>query len=254
MAEIKLFKEQANVLIVGKKRSGKTCLGWSLLKEFGNNDRKMYVYKHPNKDLLDELPFKVKNLTNLKQISNLNDAVVLIDEAQKVFPIMEKTVNSQLRNILSLSAQNNICFIFICHNTYFLNRSLFTFIDIKIIKEVNEGHWELERSYMKKLYSDYPIMGCENFFIDSDEIRGVENFEKPPWFSEKLSFAYRVGVKEDFFKKIRGKTEITLQTIQNARSARTEEKCGKVRENSEHRKNCDNPAILTAAGLREDLK
>ena len=161
----------------------------------------MYVYRHPKIEALKKLPFKVTNINNLKQISNLTNAVIIIDEAHKVFPVLEKAVNTQLRNILSLSAQNNICFIFICHNSYFLNRSLFSFIDIKIIKEVNEGHWELERSYMKKLYQDIPIMGVNKFFIDSDNHRGVETFNKPKWFKDELSFAYKNEVSKDFFKK-----------------------------------------------------
>jgi len=227
-----LFKGQAYVLGLGKKRSGKTCLGWAFLKEFGDNGREMYVYKFPKEELLNSLPFKVNNLTSLKEISNLSNAVILIDEAQKVFPVMEKTVNSQLRDILSLSAQNNLCFIFICHNSYFLNRSLFTFIDIKAIKEVSEGHWELERSYMKKLYQGYAIMGCKNFFIDCDEVRGSENFDKPDWFSDELSFAYKIGKKEDFFKKVRGETEITLQTTNTevrAKPNNAEPKCEEIR-------------------------
>jgi len=241
-----LFKEQANVLVLGKKRAGKSCLSWAFLKEFGDNKREMYVYKFPKEELLNSLPFKVNNLTSLKQISNLTNAVILIDEAQKVFPVQEKSINSQLRNILSLSAQNNLCFIFVCHNSYFLNRSLFTFIDIKLIKEVSEGHWELERSYMKKLYQNQPVMGCENFFIDCDEVRGMENFDKPDWFSNELSFAYKVGKKEDFFKKIRGEIEVTLQT--NQQSARTDEV---LRENCEQKgSNTSNEGPITISDLQ----
>lgn len=198
-----MFKEQANVLIVGKKRSGKTCLGWAFLKQFGDYKREMYVYRHPRPDDLSKLPFRVNNLTNLKQVSNLTDAVILIDEAHKVFPIQEKAVNNQLRNILAVSAQNNICFIFVCHNSYFINRSLFSFIDIKIIKEVNEGHFELERPHMKKIYENVCVMGNSQFFIDSDYLRGNETFNRPEWFNEKLSFAYRNEVNEDFFSKVR---------------------------------------------------
>lgn len=198
-----MFEEQGNILIVGKKRSGKSCLGWCFLKQYGDNKRKMYVYRYPRPELLKELPFKINNLVTLKQISNLTDAVILLDEAHKLFPVLEKAVNSQLRNILALSAQNNICFIFVCHNSYFLNRSLFSFIDIKVIKEINEGHWEMERPFMKKLYETIYVMGNDNFFIDSDYHRGNEKFEKPVWFSDKLSFAYRNESDIDFFKKMR---------------------------------------------------
>lgn len=200
-----LFKEQANVLIIGKKRSAKTSLGYCFLKEFGSNGREMYVYRHPRPKVLEKLPFKVNNLINIKQVSNLSNAVILIDEAHKVFPVQEKAVNSHLRDVLSLSGQNNICFIFICHNSYFINRSLFSFIDIKVIKEVNEGHWELERPYMKKLYQSIPVMGNNRFFIDSDDFRGLESFEKPEWFTDELSYAYKNDEQKDFFAKVHSK-------------------------------------------------
>ena len=200
-----MFEEQANVLVIGKKRSGKTCLAWTLLKQFGEHDRNMFVYRYPKPEELEDLPFEVTNLTSLKQLSNLRNAVILIDESDRQFPTMEKAVNSQLRGILSLSGQNNICFIFVCHSSYFINRSLFSFIDIKVIKETNDGQWELERPYMKKLYENIVVMGHSNFFIDCDYHRGLETFEKPDWFTDKLSFAYRNDIKEDFFKKMNEK-------------------------------------------------
>ena len=80
---------------------------------------------------------------------------------------------------------------------------------------------------MKKLYSDYMVMGEENFFIDCDEARGMENFEKPLWFSEGLSFAYKAATKEDFFKKMRGETEITLQRT-NCEKVRESARCEQI--------------------------
>ena len=217
-----MFDEQANVLIVGRKRSGKSCLGFAFMKQFGDYGRRMYVYRHPRPEDLKNLPFGIYNITNLKQVSNLTDAVILIDEAHKVFPIQEKAVNSQLRNILAISAQNNLCFIFVCHNSYFLNRSLFSFIDIRVIKEVNEGHWELERLFMKKLYENCNVMGNAFFFIDSDYMRGVERFERPDWFNENLSFAYRTDSKGDFFAKVREKSEKCEMRGKSAEKVRCE--------------------------------
>lgn len=200
--EEELFKEQANYLILGKKGSAKSSLGFSTLKTIQETqNKKAYVFRFPKPKILKKLPFKVKNLSNFDSLFQLTDAVVLVDEAHIHFPVMEKKVNEDLRNLLSLSRQNNVDFIFVCHNSYFINRGLFSFIDIKMIKEVNPQHWELERSYMKKLYQSVHVFGKENFFLDSDLVRGPQFFDKPDWYTDEISSAYKNKKQEktDFF-------------------------------------------------------
>jgi len=199
--EENLFIDQNNFLIIGKKGSGKTALGWSFLKKINEmSQREIYIFNHPRPEILKELPFKVSNLLKLEQLYNITDSVVLIDEAQLVFNVMDKKINNRFKNLLAISRQNNVCFIFICHNSYFINRSLFSFIDVKIIKDVNEGHWSLERKHMAKLYEDIVIYGKNSFFIDSDYIRGQQSFIKPTWFSDDLSLGYRFNTsKKNFF-------------------------------------------------------
>jgi hypothetical protein len=201
--EIELYNEQTNTIIIGKKGSAKTTLGWALAeKNHRLTKRKIYLFNHPRPDLITKakLPFDVINVTKLEALFNITDGVVLIDEAHEVFNVLDKRVNEDLKILLSRSRQNNTCFIFICHNSYFLNRSLFSFVDVKIIKEVNEKHWELERPHMKKLYEDVHVFGKEDFFIDSDYLKGNKTFQKPKWWKEELSTAYRAQIKqEDFF-------------------------------------------------------
>lgn len=197
-----LYLEQTNIVIIGKKGSGKTCLGWTFAKKIADESgRKIYIYKYPKPEKLKKLPFKVINITRMDLLFNITDGIVILDEAQEHFGIWAKAVNEDLKRLLSYSRQNNTCFIFICHNSYFLNRSLFSFIDVRIIKETNENHWALERPYMSKLYSSVVVFGNDNFYIDSDYIRSNQTFEKPEWFTEEFSRAYRTETKkEDFFK------------------------------------------------------
>lgn len=201
----KVFTEPCNFLIIGKKGSAKSSLGFKFLQENYNNGKKAYTFNFPKPELLDNLPFKVQNLNTLKQLYNLTDSVCLIDEAHRYFDVLNKTVNEDLKRLLAESRQNNNSFIFITHNSYFITRGLFSYIDVRIIKEVNEGHWDMERPHMKQLYSDTFISGKEWFFIDSDFWRGKERFDKPDWFTEELSTVYRNEKieKEDFFSKVR---------------------------------------------------
>ena len=217
-----IFKEQGNTVIVAKKRAGKTLLGWLLALKFSKFDRDIYVYRFPKPELLKKLPFKVINVTEISQISNIRDGVILIDEAHRVFPVGEKRVNGQFRNILADSGQNNLCVILICHNSYFINRSLFSFIDIKCIKETNQGHWELERPYMKKLYQDILIKGKNKFYMDSDDLIGIQTYDCPSWYTKEMSECYSVVKAEeefDFFNDV--KCERNIKSAKCERKVRT---------------------------------
>jgi len=196
-----LFKQQANYLILSKKGAGKTCLGFKLMESISTmQNKKSYVYRFPKPELLKDIPFKVRNINNFDALFQLTNAVVFVDEAHIQFSSMEKKVNEQLRNLLSISRQNNTDFILACHNSYFINRCLFSFIDIKIVKEVNPNHWDLERNYMRRMYEDVHVYGKESFFIDSDFERGDKTFKKPEWFTDGLSNAYKSEKRqEDFF-------------------------------------------------------
>lgn len=205
--ELDAFIKPNNFLIIGKKGSAKTSLGFKFLEEIKSlSKKKAYIFDYPAPELLSKLPFRVTNLTSIKQLFNLTDSVCLIDEAHRYFDVLNKSVNEDLKLLLSGSRQNNCSFIFITHNSYFITRGLFSYIDIRIIKEVNEGHWEMERPHMNKLYRDTNIYGKEWFFIDSDFWRGREHFVKPDWFTDEFSNAYKVqgiAAKESFFERVR---------------------------------------------------
>ena len=90
-----LFLVQTNTVIVGKKGSGKTLLGWVLgrnINEFGG--RKLYVYNYPRPEILKKLPFEVGNVPNIESLYNLTDAVVIIDESHEVFNVLEKIIKT----------------------------------------------------------------------------------------------------------------------------------------------------------------
>jgi hypothetical protein len=115
---------------------------------------------------------------------------------------------------------------------------LFSFIDVRIIKEVNEKHWELERPHMKKLYEDVHVFGKENFYIDSDYVKGYKGFDKPEWWREEFSLAYRCYAKqEDFFGNKPNNTGNPAKVSQNAPNGQimrpapvicTENKCADI--------------------------
>ena len=240
-----LFLSQTNSIIIGKKGSGKTMLGWVLGKNISENSgRKLCVFNYPYPELLVKLSFDVENLNNMKYLYDLTDAVVIIDEAHEIFNTSDRKVNEQLKTLLARSRQNNTCFIFICHNSYFINRGIFSFIDNKLIKEVNDKHWELERVHMKKLYEkDVHITGVENYYIDSDAVKGEFKVTKPSWWVEELSFAYRSHAQIDLFDEISKKCAQNTKSAPNIQEVRQVlQKCAKIESN------------LSLQGIKEAIK
>ena len=68
-------------------------------------------------------------------------------------------------------------------------------MDVKIIKEVTEHHWELERAHMRKLYRSVRVAGVENMYIDCEEMKGYAQTNKLPWFTDEFSKIYRANTK-----------------------------------------------------------
>lgn len=200
-----LYKQQANYLVIGKKGSGKSSLAWYTMQMIHLvQKKKCYVYRFPRPELLKKLPFKVKNVPQLDDLSEITDGVVLVDEAHRYFDVLNKRTNEDLKFLLSVSRQNNTDFIFCCHNSYFITRNLFSFIDVRMIKEVNKGHWDLERPHMKRIYLNTRVYGKNKVFIDSDYTNGVEEIKNPEWYTEELSTAYRYrkNSNRDFYEEL----------------------------------------------------
>ena len=198
-----LFTEQSNYLILGKKRSGKSALGWTTAETIHRlQGKKVYVYRYPRPELLSKIPFPVENITRFDKVFGLKNAVLLFEEAAKHFNVLNKKVDDKLKNLLGDSGQNNLDVIFISHSSYFINKSIFIYIDVKMIKEIVEGAWELERPHMKKIYESHPIHGVENYYLDSDWRREKCSFEKPQWYTDEFSTAFSFNEEPtDVFKE-----------------------------------------------------
>ncbi|GEM_PF-6203907 len=180
-----------NIVIIGKKGSGKTAFGFACLEQ---GVGKKYIFRCPNSNILKKLPFEVKNIIHINDLQGLENSVVLIDEADLYFDPTEKKVNQQLRDILQLSRQNNVSFIFVAHTGYFINLSLFNFIDTFIFKELSVGHFERERRFVKQMFERkaQQVKGIDQLYMWSEEHEGFCTFELPSWYNDKISKMYSV--------------------------------------------------------------
>lgn len=192
----KIETEAQNFLVLGKKGSGKSNTGWAILQtQHLKADRPAYVYRCPQPELLKKIPFKVTNLSNLSQMFHLRDSACLVDEANIYFDVRNKQVNDDLKRLLQHSRQNNTTFIFIVHDSYVFNRGLFPYLDVKIIKELNEGHWDLERRHMRAMYKNVRVAGKENMYIDSEDMSEYVQTPLLKWWTEEFSNMYRMRMR-----------------------------------------------------------
>jgi len=187
-----LETEALNFLVIGKRGSGKSMTGWSVLQsQHLIGKRPAYVYQCPKPELLKKVPYEVTNLTQFSQLFHLRNSVCIIDEANIHFDVKNKQINDDLKVLLQLGRQNDTTFIFIVHNSYVFNRGLFGHLDVKIIKEVSEEHWELERPHMRTLYKGVRVAGKDNMYIDCEDIKGYARTEKLSWYDKDFSFMYQ---------------------------------------------------------------
>ena len=72
-----IVKSVKSIAIVGDTRTGKTALGYLILKGF---KKPVYLFRHPKPQEIESLGFN--NLQKLGEIEHLNNCVIWIDEPQ----------------------------------------------------------------------------------------------------------------------------------------------------------------------------
>jgi len=190
------IKETSNIMIVGRKRSGKTVEGLKVAKMKAEHlGVPVYSYMAPNTDHFKEIfgDAYIGNITDVLTLKRLSHCVVLIDEAHKHFSTMERKVNNDLRDVLGLSTQMGVSLIMITHAFNFLNESLMTaYFDVVLLKELNADHWDTDRRYARMRYSSVKVRGKDELFIHIVNT-GEKIYVKsrlPEWWDDKYSFSY----------------------------------------------------------------
>ena len=186
------------ILILGKRRSGKTALGLKLLelklKSAKSSNLRAYSYKYPV-----DLP-EVEKITDIKAVKP--DSILFIDEIGIWFPSKRhmKKKHLTLGELLYLAGQKNITLIGTVQNSLTTDINVIRNIDTLIVKELSLMQLRTERKFIVDILENakdalefFPPTERNKFaYIYSDQFRGLVQFNLPSFWSEKYSFPYKV--------------------------------------------------------------
>jgi len=198
------------ILIIGKRGSGKSALGYLILEKLSYR-MKCYVVN---------LPRSAHNLLpkNIGIVQDIEDApfgsALLIDEAAIEFParVSSPEKNRRLLGIISLARQRNQIIIFISQDTSYIDINILRGLSILIIKEPSPLQGRFERCQIKEfiekahLAFDRTTGDKRNWAYVAFSPGGYEgliNTPQPSFFSDKLSNCYASFAQETIEKEAR---------------------------------------------------
>jgi hypothetical protein len=198
--------------IFGNTGSGKTSTAFKILEYFkGETDKKIYVYKHPQPNLIEVYGFELLN--TLELLDELQNCVLFIDEPQLHLPKYETRSNHIFERLMSLCRQRDITLIFSTSDTRYINRSLEAYIDGWFIKDLRFDMVK-NGSFIKEVIKRNSLITPNGFKLRNNQVLysnrnnpDIEfkfNIEEASFFSEELSCAYKIQKipKEKFRKSL----------------------------------------------------
>ena len=189
-----MVNKSLNTVIIGKRGSGKTCLGFELMRlhqVLGKRD--CFILKYPNPKIL---PKFIKNVETFEDVPK--NSVLLIDEAGIEFSQFKfnSKESKDFADYLKVLRHNDTSCILITQSGAFLTRDIKRLIDAYFLKEPNINQMFDEAGLIKRLYQN-----CWMFFKTEKakkqgaylfwDLHTAEfYFNKPPFWNEKISTAY----------------------------------------------------------------
>lgn len=199
-----VLPEVRSIVVTGTAGSGKTALCFALLDVAKSvfKDRKIYVFKHPRKDLIEKRGFD--NLYSIEQMDRLNGSVVWIDEPQLIWKIQEHKSNEILARLLSIARQRDILLILSTNMTQWVTRMLEGQVDCWVIKDCDYDSVK-QGSRVRKIIQQNTLIDASFFRLEVNEYLfycrkfenycGKHDFGKPSYFDDEHSKAFKIPNK-----------------------------------------------------------
>ncbi len=190
--EKKLLRSSVILLIMGKRGSGKTALGMTLLELIHHHTkRRCYVYGYEK----TKLPLWVKKTTDIESLPQ--DTVLMIDEGAVTFSSREamKDANKYLGKLMAIARHKNLTLLLATQNSAMIDLNVLRLADSLIFKEPSFLQTKFERKAIKDLYEKvtpaFAAKKKENLspycYIMDDDFEGMVRADLPTFWSQKVS-------------------------------------------------------------------
>ena len=190
----KLLKYSTIMLVAGKRGSGKTSLGMTLLELFNKKSkRKCYVLGYEK----TKLPFWIKKAEDIEKIPN--NSVALIDEGALSFFSRDsmKQANKALSKIMAIARHKNLSLILVTQSSAMIDLNVLRLADTLLLKEPSLLQSKFERKAIKDIYDKIvPHFQKhedkqDKFYVWDDEFEGMLSYKLPSFWSEKISKSFK---------------------------------------------------------------
>ena len=186
----RLQKTSLILLIIGKRGSGKTALGFKFL-EILSGKRKAYFLGKA------KLPSWITSVESIEELKN--NSLFLVDEAALAFSAREsmKESNKYLGKLMAVARHKNLTLILITQNSAMMDLNILRLADTLLFKEPSLLQARFERKALGDLFQKADkrfrkIKGDKKkyVYVLDDEFEGLLSFELPSFWSDALSKSY----------------------------------------------------------------
>ena len=189
------------VLVIGRRRSGKSVLAYGIGEKFHTDHVSVYVVSLPKEKhhLLPDWLHPVDDIENVPE-----NSLAIVDEGSLKYHAhkWQKKETEVMDRIISVSGQKKQTIIFVLHHTTKFAINLLREIDTFLIKQPALLQSRLERSTLRKIieeaekeFKKLPKNEIKkNTYVISDNFTGFIRNKLPSFWSEELSEAW-AGIK-----------------------------------------------------------
>ncbi|MCL6500824.1 MAG: hypothetical protein K6T16_02210 [Candidatus Pacearchaeota archaeon] len=188
----KIVRYSLITLITGKRGSGKTSLGMTLLAVLNSFGKKCYAIGFDKA----KLPNWLKKSETLEKVPN--NSAVLVDEGAIVYSSRDsmKDSNKMLGKLMAIARHKNLSLVLIAQNSAMLDVNVLRLADVLLLKEPSLLQTEFERKALQKIYEKIkPLFQKQQqrekfFYVWSDEFQGLLGYELPKFWNESISKSF----------------------------------------------------------------
>jgi hypothetical protein len=184
------------ISIVGRRGSGKSALGFSLLENISAKTKRRAFVMGVDQKLI---PKWIDSVEDIEEVDN--GGLLLIDEGAISFSSRESMSkkNRQLGKLLAIARHKDLTLIFITQNTGMMDKNVLNLTDTLIFKEGSLLQEKMERRAMKDFYeksskelNKIPKDKRKAYsYVFDDEFEGLIKTDLPSFWSSKVSKSHK---------------------------------------------------------------